>query len=149
MVVGCGDPGLIDMYAGETGCQFPIFTDPTRQLYRDLGMIRNLAIGTRPAYQRRSMARSIFESLMQGLRQVPTGLATKSGDTKQIGGEFLFEPPDVLTPVTSPTSEGGAALVEREGPVGEEKKVTWCHRMKTTRDHSEVPELMEVLGLDG
>jgi len=29
----------------------------------------------------------------------------------------------------------------------EEKRVTWCHRMKTTRDHAEIPELMEVLGL--
>ena len=29
----------------------------------------------------------------------------------------------------------------------EEKRVTWCHRMKTTRDHVEMPELMEVLGL--
>ncbi len=31
----------------------------------------------------------------------------------------------------------------------EEKRVTWCHRMKSTRDHTEIPELMEVLGLDG
>lgn len=31
----------------------------------------------------------------------------------------------------------------------EEKRVTWCHRMRTTRDHVEIPELMEVLGLNG
>jgi hypothetical protein len=35
------------------------------------------------------------------------------------------------------------------GNEGEDKVVTWCHRMKTTRDHVEIPELMEVLGLDG
>ncbi|KXJ91068.1 AhpC/TSA antioxidant enzyme-domain-containing protein [Microdochium bolleyi] len=29
----------------------------------------------------------------------------------------------------------------------EEKRVTWCHRMKTTRDHAEIPELLEILGL--
>ncbi len=27
--------------------------------------------------------------------------------------------------------------------------MSWCHRMKNTRDHAEIPELMEVLGLDG
>ncbi|KAJ2957636.1 hypothetical protein NQ176_g11234 [Zarea fungicola] len=31
----------------------------------------------------------------------------------------------------------------------EEKKITWCHRMRTTRDHAEIPEIMELLGLDG
>ena len=36
-----------------------------------------------------------------------------------------------------------------EEPIVEEKHVTWCHRMKTTRDHAEIPELMEILGLDG
>ena len=32
---------------------------------------------------------------------------------------------------------------------GEDKVVTWCHRMRNTRDHAEIPELMEVLGLEG
>lgn len=30
-----------------------------------------------------------------------------------------------------------------------EKMITWCHRMRTTRDHCEIPELREVLGMDG
>lgn len=38
---------------------------------------------------------------------------------------------------------------EEEPSLVEEKKVTWCHRMRTTRDHAEIPELMEVLGLTG
>ncbi|PVH70590.1 hypothetical protein DL98DRAFT_597695 [Cadophora sp. DSE1049] len=38
-------------------------------------------------------------------------------------------------------------MLEHE-PV-EEKRVTWCHRMRNTRDHAEIPELREVLGLDG
>ncbi|KAK4104592.1 hypothetical protein N658DRAFT_183054 [Parathielavia hyrcaniae] len=36
-----------------------------------------------------------------------------------------------------------------EGSEGEDKIVTWCHRMKNTRDHTEIPVLMEVLGLEG
>ncbi|KLU86520.1 hypothetical protein MAPG_05532 [Magnaporthiopsis poae ATCC 64411] len=258
-VVGCGDPGLIDMYLRETGCPFPVYADPTRRLYDELGMVRTLALGQRPAYMRKSLLLSALSSVAQGLRQVPSGKATKAGDHRQIGGEFLFEPltvqtpapveddlerrigehqlhgssitrqtigeglsikeepgavaakkessdatataapaPAAATPPTPPTetttttappaaaptetmtSPNGAAATsttketngstprvssvsgnrptvhpvqhdgadEEEGYV-EEKQVTWCHRMRTTRDHAEIPELMEVLGLDG
>ena len=44
----------------------------------------------------------------------------KGGDFSQVGGEFLFE----------------------------DGQVTWCHRMKNTRDHAEVPALRKQLGLD-
>lgn len=42
------------------------------------------------------------------------------GDFKQVGGEFLFQ----------------------------EGKVTWCHRMRSTRDHAELPIVREQLGMD-
>ena len=42
------------------------------------------------------------------------------GDFKQVGGEFLFQ----------------------------NGKVTWCHRMKNTRDHAELPLVRQQLGLD-
>ncbi|KAK3365766.1 AhpC/TSA antioxidant enzyme-domain-containing protein [Lasiosphaeria ovina] len=176
-VIGCGDPGLIEMYANETKCPFPIYSDPTRKLYSELGMIRTLAMGARPAYMTQNMIKSSIDSVFQGLKQIRRGLATKAGDARQIGGEFLFEPFDVQSPVTTPWYEverrmGDFAISEKEksngtanghhrvsetsldgkneaGDVGEQKHVTWCHRMKTTRDHAEIPELMEILGLDG
>ncbi|KAK0626896.1 AhpC/TSA antioxidant enzyme-domain-containing protein, partial [Immersiella caudata] len=168
-VVGCGDPGLIDMYAAETGCPFPIYADPTRKLYEELGMMRTLAMGTRPAYTKQHLFKSSIASVVQGLKQIKSGLATKGGDARQIGGEFLFEPLDLQSPVgtpfglsgesgegmfgslgTSDTSLDGKGGVVDDGAGREEqKRVTWCHRMRTTRDHAEVPELMEVLGLDG
>ncbi|KAL8418139.1 hypothetical protein RB594_001669 [Gaeumannomyces avenae] len=253
-VVGCGDPGLIDMYVRETGCPFPVYADPTRRLYDELGMVRTLAMGQRPAYMRKSMLLSALSSVAQGLRQVPSGKATKAGDHRQIGGEFLFEPLTVHTPapveddldrrigehqlhgssITRQTIGEGLSLNEDSGAVVakkessaattpepaiaaaaptettttttppadapadtttpngatatntaretngntprgssisgtrptvqvpvqhdgadeeegyvEDKQVTWCHRMRTTRDHAEIPELMEVLGLDG
>jgi hypothetical protein len=118
--------------------------------------------------------RSSFVSIVQGLKQISRGLALKAGDQKQVGGEFLFEPEDVRSPIASPGSEkqlgalnsaangqhvaenssttrathGGSEESEEGGPY-EEKRVTWCHRMRSTRDHAEMPELMEVLGLDG
>lgn len=152
------------MYADATGCPFPIYTDPTRKLFSELGMVRTLALGERPAYIRKSLLRASLEGIVQGLRQIPRGLAMKSGDQKQIGGEFLFEPESVATPMASPVGEerpgDGVAseAYKAEGTKGgvpddgaadwEPKRVTWCHRMKTTRDHAEIPELMEVLGLD-
>ncbi|KAK0651549.1 AhpC/TSA antioxidant enzyme-domain-containing protein, partial [Cercophora newfieldiana] len=167
-VVGCGDPGLIQMYADATECKFPIYADPTRKLYEELGMMRTLAMGTRPAYMKQTMLKSSLASVVQGLKQIKSGLATKGGDARQIGGEFLFEPLDLQSPVGTPfgiggtggeeggfgslgsdTSLDGKGGVVDEGGQDEEKRVTWCHRMRTTRDHAEIPELMEVLGLDG
>ncbi|KAL1874810.1 hypothetical protein Daus18300_003351 [Diaporthe australafricana] len=184
-VVGCGDPHLIDMYASETGCPFPIYADPTRKLYQELGMVKTLALGTRPAYMNKSIFKSSLDSIVQGVKQIKNGLVLKAGDQRQIGGEFLFEPVDVKSPeVESPSHEFDRKLKlddknepakseeervaeaakrsratsvvtdndndETEEPhLVEEKKVTWCHRMRTTRDHAEIPELMEVLGLTG
>ena len=42
------------------------------------------------------------------------------GDFRQVGGEFLFQ----------------------------NGKVTWCHRMRSTRDHAEFPVIRQQLGLD-
>ncbi|CAI7642490.1 unnamed protein product [Penicillium pancosmium] len=122
-IVGCGDPGLIDFYATQTGCQFPIYADPSQKLYKDLGMVSNLAMGPQPEYIRKSMLRIIGESIVQGLKQIPSGLAHKGGPSSQNGGELIYET----------TGEG------------QPKQMTWCHRMTTTRDHIEVDELTKVL----
>lgn len=47
--------------------------------------------------------------------------ALKGGDFKQVGGEFLFE----------------------------NGECTWAHRMRTTRDHTEITKTRKMLGLDG
>lgn len=149
------------MYAQATGCPFPIYTDPKGQIFSELGMTKTLAPGEKPAYMKRGMLSGALTSIGQGLRQVTNGLALKSGDHRQVGGEFLFEPLDISTPIKTPpgVEEGkglDAGLMGEEGKTShdgehmmETKQVSWCHRMKTTRDHAEVPELMEVLGLDG
>ncbi|PYI31135.1 hypothetical protein BP00DRAFT_344378 [Aspergillus indologenus CBS 114.80] len=128
VVVGCGGPGLIDIYAKETGCQFPIYADPTRKLYEQLGLLSSLALGEKPEYIQKSMVQIVAESFWKTLKQLPSGLALKGGDSRQNGGEFLYE--------TSP--EGG-----------KEKRVAWCHRMQNTRDHTEVAALAKVLERKG
>ncbi|KJZ76890.1 hypothetical protein HIM_03767 [Hirsutella minnesotensis 3608] len=150
VIVGCGDPGLINMYLDVTKCPFPLYTDPTGSLYDELGMRKTLNLGPRPAYSRKSLLRVFVDGVAQGLSVLPKGLALKSGPSKQVGGEFLFEPVDMASPVSSPKDEtpgladGGEA---GDQPV-EEKRVTWCHRMRSTRDHAEIPQIMDILGLD-
>ena len=184
-------------------------------------MVRTLALGEKPAYTSKNIVKTSFDSILQGIKQIPKGLVNKAGDFKQIGGEFLFEPVDIQSPINvvpwedmartleratrenneaasaaaaeenrkrdssgsrlEPDSSSdennketgtnaGAGVIKKEKKIfvgqghrpseasidgkneedeGEEKRVTWCHRMKTTRDHVEIPELMEVLGLDG
>lgn len=151
------------MYVQETNCRFPVYTDPTRSLFHALGMTKTLQLGVKPAYIRKSMTRSIVDSIVQGVKQLPTGNVLKMGDQRQVGGEFLFEPRNILTPVTTPRDENFQPMETLEDPRNsasgrdsgrsrdygdEDKRVTWCHRMKTTRDHAEIPELIEVLGLD-
>ncbi|KAK8085277.1 hypothetical protein PG997_006548 [Apiospora hydei] len=155
-VIGCGAPELINTYISETNCPFPVYADPTKVLYNELGMVRTLAMGNRPAYmQHKSVAQTVMSGIVQGLKQVKSGLVLKMGDQRQVGGEFLFEPASLSldSPIPTPSDEEKTIdLDEKTLPIddekSEEKKVTWCHRMRTTRDHVEIPELMEVLGLD-
>jgi len=153
-IIGCGAPGLIPMYQAETNCPFPIYADPTRRLYDSLGMIRTLNLGTRPDYQRRGTIKGALQSIKQGIGALKGGKAFQAGDMHQVGGEFLFEPLNLATPICSPSDEPqdkqlGGFSGGNLGFEGEEKRVTWCHRMRNTRDHAEIPELREVLGLDG
>jgi hypothetical protein len=146
------------MYASETHCPFPIYADPTKRLYNALGMLRTLNLGSRPEYQRRGTVKGMWQSVRQGILNLKGGKALHGLDWHQVGGEFLFEPVNMSTPIASPADEANKQL---EGPVSgnaklgyadghvEEKRITWCHRMKNTRDHAELPELREVLGLDG
>jgi hypothetical protein len=147
------------MYQQETSCPFPVYADPTKKLYSELGMLRTLNLGARPEYMRKSLMSAMVGSFVQSLRQMKGGKAFKGGDYQQVGGEFLFEPVNMATPICSP--DVGNADNERKrlgevpngnlgsGDFVEEKRVTWCHRMRNTRDHAEIPELREVLGLDG
>ena len=99
---------------------------------------------------------------MQSLKMLKGGMAFQGGDYQQVGGEFLFEPVERGTPICSPADDrndenkqlGAAAAANAGNGSGggageEEKRITWCHRMRNTRDHAEIPELREILGLGG
>ena len=109
------------MYTRETSCPYPIYADPTRTLYHKLGMTQTLSLGPKkpPSYIQKSLLTVIIESFYQEMRAGRNMLS--GGAPRQVGGEFVFE--------------GG--------------KVTWCKRMRNTRDHAEVSEIKLHLGLLG
>ncbi|KAI4273702.1 MAG: hypothetical protein LQ337_004442 [Flavoplaca oasis] len=119
-IVGCGQPELIPMYSRETECPYPIYADPSKKLYAELGMTRTLSLGSKaPQYMQYSLPSAIVRAIYQNIKAGRD--AFKGGDYFQVGGEFLFD----------------------------DGEVTWCHRMTNTRDHVEIPELRKQLGLDG
>ncbi|MCJ1272254.1 hypothetical protein MMC21_000040 [Puttea exsequens] len=120
IIIGCGSPALIPMYTAETACPYPIYADPTRALYSALHMTKTLALGpAHPEYMQRSLWSVVLQSIVQEFRSGRYMLS--GGDYRQVGGEFVFE--------------GG--------------RVSWCHRMRNTRDHAALGELRRQLGLDG
>lgn len=168
-VIGCGSPSLIPMYASQTGCPYPIYTDPTKQLYTTLNMIRTFNFGSsKPEYMKKNMFGLAVQSVLQGVKELGKGRAFKNGewgggDMGQVGGEFLFEsknadyspggisPGNDVTPNANfATGKGGDYLQagNLQGAGEDEKVVTWCHRMRNTRDHAEIGTLMKVLGVD-
>ncbi|CZT41739.1 uncharacterized protein RSE6_01516 [Rhynchosporium secalis] len=167
-IVGCGSPSLIPMWIDATSCPFPVYADPTKLLYSELGMFRTLNMGNRPEYQRKDFLSLMIGGFWQSMSMVTSGQALKGGDMYQVGGELMFEPVNDASPICTPGSVGeeekrlSAEAGKENGADGErgeegmlelqpveEKRVTWCHRMRNTRDHAEMPELREVLGLDG
>ena len=109
------------MYLETTGCAYPVYADPSRKLFDILGMARTMSLGDKtPEYMQASLSRIVVRSIFQGLRAGRSMLS--GGDFWQVGGEFLFE-------------AGGG--------------VSWCHRMRNTRDHAEIGETRKRLGLDG
>lgn len=121
IIVGCGSPQTIKQYKEATGCPFPVFADPTRQLFKHLGMhiSLNLLGPRRPEYMKDVPAPKWI------MEQTATQLKSKGmdkfrgGNMLQIGGEFLFQ----------------------------SGKVVWCHRMPNYRGHAEVDVIKRILGI--
>ncbi|KAF8901382.1 AhpC/TSA antioxidant enzyme-domain-containing protein [Gymnopilus junonius] len=125
VVIGCGDYQPIANYAASTNFFGPIYTDPTRQLYKVLGMdVENLektpASQEKKSYLTLSTARNLAMSLWRGPIKHPS-LIGKNGDISQLGGEFVFGPGNTCS---------------------------FASRMQHTEDHVEVADLMSAVGID-
>lgn len=133
-IIGCGSPSLIESYRAiaDVPKSWKLFADPSTEIYRILGMQRTLSLGDRsPKYIRRSLTGNMMRSVLQGIKRISQGDILAAGSWDVNGGEFLFRPN--AQPSTKPQSCSWT--------------LEWCHRMLNSRDHTEVDDLLAVLGM--
>ncbi|KKY21397.1 putative thioredoxin-like protein [Phaeomoniella chlamydospora] len=100
-------------------------------------MARTLSLGSKdPQYIQHSLFAGAMKSIAQGISRLPKGDIGKAGDLKQVGGEFLFE---------VKATQDAAETKKPGNPSLKAVQVTWCHRMRNTRDHAEIPVINDLL----
>nr|CDI52468.1 related to glucose 1-dehydrogenase [Melanopsichium pennsylvanicum 4] len=117
VVVGPGQAAGLDQYKSQVNNPpFQFYADPDLKLYNALGVTRkNLDLGDSNeigSHHKGSFSQNLLSSVAAMVKS-PT-LALKGGDIKQLGGEFVWN------------AQGEPVL---------------AHRMRHTRDHSEVSTL--------
>ncbi|VUC31799.1 unnamed protein product [Clonostachys rosea] len=124
--VGCGDASLIDGYVEDTGCPHPVYSNPGVDLFDALGMVKTMNPGTPKDYVPESQVRLAVGGLSNAFGKWMGGAAvTKGGSIAQQGAELLFE------------------------GEGDNRRVTWCHRMRDGKDHTDKNDILKVIGLGG
>jgi hypothetical protein len=177
VVIGCGHPELIPFYKLKTGCPFPIYAEPSRALFKRLGMILSLNIGMkRPEYMKDispvAWAAGQMTTIRKGIKARQAELnkakleaserkrrqAELDNDVAQL--EMMEEQQSAPSIVASSFGEDKLAIRKRDVVKGgnifqiggeflfEEGEVVWCHRMRNYRNHAEVSVIRKVLELD-
>ncbi|KAJ9624621.1 hypothetical protein H2204_010803, partial [Knufia peltigerae] len=91
VVIGPGSPSLLSSYAALTQCAYPVYADPSTQLYDMLGMHKTLSMGGKqPEYIQHNLVSGAVKSAWQIVKRVGNGDALDGGDWYVNGGEFLF-----------------------------------------------------------
>ncbi|UPK92508.1 hypothetical protein LCI18_003443 [Fusarium solani-melongenae] len=122
LIIGNGVPEVINMYIENTGCKHPVYVEPTGKLFEGLGMIKTWVAGPTTDDAPDSDISSFFQAASKLVRGLLAGYpATKVGKPNQQGGEFLFEGSE------------------------EARMVTWCHRMRVSRDHTPAEKMLKVV----
>ncbi len=115
VIIGCGKPDIIPQYRKLTNqCQFTMLAEPTRTLFKKLGMGWSTSFGPeRPDYMKDTSVYGMIKGQVRDVNAAvrdPEGIRKRDvfrgGHMFQIGGEFLFE----------------------------DGEVVWCHRMKHMRN---------------
>jgi hypothetical protein len=111
---------MIPTYRRITGAKFPIYADPTRRLYKALGMSWTFNFGPRCDYMPDISVYTWMLEQAQQFLQEENDLKLKGGNILWVGGEFMFR-------------KGG---------------VVWCRRMKNYRGHSDIATIKGLLGVN-
>jgi hypothetical protein len=97
-----------------------MYTDPTLQLYRTLGLTRQTGDAGPDSDKGDYLIQTALESTIQTLKRATIMPLRNPGHFTQLGGEFIFS-----------------------GPLSLE----WTHRMTTTRDHAPIRDICEKAGV--
>ncbi|PWN18234.1 hypothetical protein BCV69DRAFT_236633, partial [Microstroma glucosiphilum] len=95
IVVGQGHPHVLAAYKRVMGVPdwIQMYADPSRKIYHALGMTKRTndpgPACAKPDYITMSMMKGSMQAVKKGLFQMPVRLP---GDTKLLGGEFIFGP---------------------------------------------------------
>jgi hypothetical protein len=119
-IIGLGSPLMIPSYRRVTNTPFPIYADPTRRLYKALGMSWTLKPGYRCEYMDGINEYKWLKGQFDQVKEEDKSLRLKGGNLLWVGGEFMF----------------------RQG------EAVWCKRMKTYRGHSGIEVIKRLLGVD-
>ncbi|KAJ8521997.1 hypothetical protein ONZ45_g1349 [Pleurotus djamor] len=124
VVIGCGEWQAIKPYAEITGFQGDVYANPTRDVYRALGMtIETLQAtpsgATKRSYITEGRFSNIYTSISRAFRN--PSMIGKQGNISQLGGDFVL----------------GPGL-----------QCSFTSRMQNTEDHVEVAELMKAAGVE-
>lgn len=116
-IIGCGDPILIPQYIQQTGCPYEIYADPSRTLYKRLGMA---AVTTPPPEMPQYVKKyslSFMANLMRSFALTGKTGKISGGPIMQVGGELIW--------------------IDGE--------LQHMHRMKNAGDHMEVSDLIKLM----
>ena len=119
IIIGCGDHDLIGPYIEVTSDAFPIYTDPSANIYKELKMKRTWTGFTEPPpYSLESFPSALYKDLKQRWKRGWSGL--KGGSANQQGGEWIFQ----------------------------RGKLKYAHRMQGANDHLTADRLLNILTVD-
>lgn len=121
VIISNGSFKMIPSYRKIFKTPFAVYTDPSLEVYNAMGMtIQSLAKGTRPSYIKHGMAGGIGMVVGNALKSgMP--LFEEGGDIAQLGGEFIMGP--------------GLSC-------------SFAHRMRYTRAHKNILDIIAEAGVD-
>lgn len=85
VIIGCGDPSLIKFYSKEADAKYPIYADPSQNLFKIFGLARTVKLGKKPDYLPWGFWGGL-QVFFSTFAKAGTS-AFKAGDVKQVGGE--------------------------------------------------------------
>lgn len=177
IVIGCGHPNLIPFYKEITGTSFPIFAEPSRRLFKKLGMVLSANLGRqRPGYMRDISAPAWLAGQITTMRQglqarkdvkritrmtsgfdlvpVPRNPPDTASAQEEVSYEHLvdFKEAEMLARAKSIRKRdlvrGGNPFQIGGEFLFEDGEVIWCHRMRHYRNHVEISDIRRLLDLE-